>query len=166
MLKEILSNLKSKVLKGCHIVFSGLIPLNTPVTSSEVWRSAQAYGAKCFTDLKPSVTHLVAAKAGTGKVNQVLNSNIYLVNPSWLYDSWKLWVKADEHQYSVDGLPVHSNNRNNGHFERAPKKMKTEEEEREEDQHVTSPYSHDLEEELSDQEMATLLEQEFEEVEK
>jgi len=120
--KEILSNLKRQVLQGCHIVFSGLIPLNTAVKSSDVWRMAESYGCKCYIDLESSVTHLIAAKAGTGKVTKVLNSpNIYLVNPSWFYESVKFWKKADEYLHPVDNLPVH-NNTNNIYHERPSKK--------------------------------------------
>jgi len=101
-----------------------VIPLNTAVKSSDVWRMAESYGCKCYIDLESSVTHLIAAKAGTGKVTKVLNSpNIYLVNPSWFYESVKFWKKADEYLYPVDNLPVH-NNTNNIYHERPSKKSK------------------------------------------
>lgn len=165
--KEILRNIKNKILDGCHIVFSGLIPLNTKPMSSDLWRLAESHGAKCYTDLKPTVTHLVAAKAGTDKVNKVLaNPNIFLVNPSWFYDSLKFWKKADEEFYSVDCLPVKSSNTK---YERPTKKQKKEkmDEILTNDEDNTPYASNDSNvEDLSDQEMASLIEQELNEDER
>ncbi len=116
--------------------------------------------------MSPPVTHLVAAKAGTGKVNKVLNSpNVYLVNPAWyalqslsnccvrFYDSVKWWKKANEYLYPVDNLPVQGTNGN--HYERPAKKQKTEQPD------TSDMDSNPDEEELLDKEMSMLLEQEF-----
>jgi len=163
--KEILRNIKNKILDECHIVFSGLIPLNTKPASSDLWRLAESHGAKCYTDLKPCVTHLVAAKAGTDKVNKVLvNPRIFLVNPGWFFDSLKFfWKRADEEFYSVDDLPVKSSNTK---YERPAKKQKMEKmDESSTNEEDNTPYtSNDSNvEDISDQEMASLIEQELNE---
>lgn len=67
--QDILQRMKREVLKGCHIVFSGLIPVNQePETyvlpshsSATIWTMAEDFGAKCHRDLVKNVTHMVAA---------------------------------------------------------------------------------------------------------
>ena len=54
--------MRAETLEGCHILFSGLIPLDTKPETAEVWRSATMFGAKCHTELTGEVTHVVAAK--------------------------------------------------------------------------------------------------------
>jgi hypothetical protein len=34
-----------------------------------VWRFAELYGARCFSSLEESVTHVIAKEMGTAKVN-------------------------------------------------------------------------------------------------
>lgn len=148
--KKILDNLRKKVLIGCEIVFSGLIPLNSAPENSEIWRLAEYYGAKCYKDFVPTITHLIAAKAGTGKVNKaIFKSGIMLVNPGWLYDSIQSWTKVDEHLYSVDGLPI-TNNTNEANYSHQSKKQKIE------------VFDSDHNEDSDETEMVFLIEQELE----
>lgn len=49
-------------LRGVHIVFSSVIPLDMKPESTEIWRTAYAFGAECGTDLTNRTTHVVAAK--------------------------------------------------------------------------------------------------------
>ena len=39
-----------------------MIPLDTRPESTEIWRTAEAFGAKCHTELNNRITHVVAAK--------------------------------------------------------------------------------------------------------
>lgn len=58
----ILNSLKAKVLKGCTLVFSGVIPLQQRnPEESWIWRMASSFGATCVSDLTGKVTHLIAA---------------------------------------------------------------------------------------------------------
>lgn len=61
-LQLIIPTMRSSVLAGTHIVFSSVIPLDTRVETNETWRIAQLFGAQCYTELNPRVTHVVAAK--------------------------------------------------------------------------------------------------------
>ena len=54
--------MRSDTLKDVHILFSSVIPLDTKPESTEIWRVAHMFGAKCYTELSSTVTHVVAAK--------------------------------------------------------------------------------------------------------
>ena len=54
--------MRSDTLKDVHILFSSVIPLDTKPESTEIWRVAHMFGAKCYTELSSQVTHVVAAK--------------------------------------------------------------------------------------------------------
>jgi hypothetical protein len=56
--------MRSEVLEGVYIVFSSVIPLDTNPESTEIWRLAHVFGAKCHTELSTRTTHVVAAKVG------------------------------------------------------------------------------------------------------
>jgi len=60
--QKIIPWIRSEVLAGAHIVFSGVIPLDVPQETTDFWRLAHMFGAKCYTDLTPLVTHVVTAK--------------------------------------------------------------------------------------------------------
>ena len=59
----IIPRLRFKTLDGVHIVFSSVIPLDTRPESTDIWKTALAFGAQCYTELNNTVTHVVAAKA-------------------------------------------------------------------------------------------------------
>lgn len=54
--------MRQSVLVGTHILFSSVIPLDMRPDASETWRIAVLFGAKCYTELNPRITHVVAAK--------------------------------------------------------------------------------------------------------
>lgn len=54
--------MRSETLKDIHILFSSVIPLDTKPEATEIWRVANMFGAKCYTELSDAVTHVVAAK--------------------------------------------------------------------------------------------------------
>ncbi|KXN90103.1 RNA polymerase II subunit A C-terminal domain phosphatase [Leucoagaricus sp. SymC.cos] len=92
--------IRSEVLAGVHIVFSGVIPLDTPQETTELWGLAHMFGAKCHADLTPEVTHVVTAKRGTKKVETARKrGGIKIVRPEWLNDSVALWGRQDEEPY-------------------------------------------------------------------
>ncbi|KAI8370139.1 HAD-like domain-containing protein [Choanephora cucurbitarum] len=98
----ILSQLKSAILKDCHIVFSGVIPLQTKPQDSSIWRMATSFGARCFEDLTGKATHLIAASPGTNKFNTAIRyQHIKIVYPTWLTNSIWHWKKEDETKYLV-----------------------------------------------------------------
>jgi hypothetical protein len=66
--RHALSELRQGVLRGVHIVFSRIIPLDTNPKLHPLWRLAEGFGAACSTRMGPETTHIVALSAGTDKV--------------------------------------------------------------------------------------------------
>ena len=64
--KEVASEMKRKVFQGCRIVFSGVVPRNSPVNKSRPYLMAKEFGAIVQQDIvaepeNERTTHVVAA---------------------------------------------------------------------------------------------------------
>ncbi|KAJ7629561.1 hypothetical protein B0H17DRAFT_1109791 [Mycena rosella] len=96
-----------EVLEGVHILFSSVIPLDTNPEATEIWRMALMFGAKCSTELTAEVTHVVAAKRGTVKVDAARKrGGIKIVWVAWFTDCIALWQRQDEASYLLDDGPT------------------------------------------------------------
>ncbi|KAF9270753.1 hypothetical protein L218DRAFT_976431 [Marasmius fiardii PR-910] len=103
---RIIPSIRFEVLKGVHLLFSSVIPLDTRPESTEIWRMAHMFGAKCSTELTPEITHVVAAKRGTVKVEAARKrGNVRVVWLAWFTDSIALWRHQDEIPYLLDDPP-------------------------------------------------------------
>lgn len=80
---KILPWMKSQVLAGTHLVFSGIIPLGHDPVKQDIWIQAEQFGATCYTELNAKVTHLIARKSGTAKVNEAKDMHCWIVKPEW-----------------------------------------------------------------------------------
>ncbi|KAK7058573.1 CTD phosphatase Fcp1 [Paramarasmius palmivorus] len=101
--KVIIPSIRKEVLRDVHLLFSSVIPLDTRPESTEIWRMAEKFGAKCSTELTPDITHVVAAKRGTVKVEAARKRpNIKVVWLAWFTDSIALWRRQDETPYLLD----------------------------------------------------------------
>ncbi|KAK9765054.1 CTD phosphatase Fcp1 [Basidiobolus ranarum] len=138
--KNIIASMKSRVLKHTNIVFSSIIPFDCDPTKSEIWRLARSFGAECSTNLNNQITHVVASKPGTAKVNHACKiPHVHIVKPEWLFDSISRWERQDEKLYLIqDTSPaqtvVNSNmklNRNDRGFVDKPSTIGTNEAEEE-----------------------------------
>lgn len=95
--------MRERTLEGVHILFSSVIPLDTQPDTSEVWKVACMFGAKCYQELSARVTHVVAAKHGTAKVDAARKrGGVKIVWLSWFTDSVALWQRQDETPYLLD----------------------------------------------------------------
>ncbi|KAJ4485687.1 hypothetical protein J3R30DRAFT_3441203 [Lentinula aciculospora] len=104
---RIIPEMRADVLKGVHLLFSSVIPLDTRPESTEIWRMALMFGAKCTTELTPETTHVVAAKRGTVKVDTARRrGKIKIVWLQWFTDSVALWQRQDEKRYLLDSPPA------------------------------------------------------------
>ncbi|KAI9068710.1 hypothetical protein FKP32DRAFT_1587477, partial [Trametes sanguinea] len=104
--RTIIPRIRMQTLEGCHILFSSVIPLDTRPEATEIWKTAHAFGAKCYTELTPRVTHVVAAKRGTQKVDAARRrGGIKIVWLAWFTDSVALWHRQDETPYLLDPEP-------------------------------------------------------------
>ncbi|KAJ7762404.1 hypothetical protein DFH07DRAFT_410117 [Mycena maculata] len=103
----IIPRIRTEVLEGVHILFSSVIPLDTPPEGTEIWRMARMFGANCSTELTAEVTHVVAAKRGTVKVDAARKrGGIKIVWLAWFTDCIALWQRQDEAAYLLDDAPA------------------------------------------------------------
>ncbi|KAI0828927.1 hypothetical protein BC628DRAFT_1315803 [Trametes gibbosa] len=101
--RTIIPRIRTETLDGCHILFSSVIPLDTRPEATEIWKTAHAFGAKCYTELSPRITHVVAAKRGTQKVDAARRrGGIKVVWLAWFTDSVALWRRQDETPYLLE----------------------------------------------------------------
>ncbi|XP_076448996.1 RNA polymerase II subunit A C-terminal domain phosphatase-like [Babylonia areolata] len=117
-LKSIIPYVRRKTLKGCSIVFSGMVPLNTPPEKSQAYMVARALGATVQHDIvgpkeagkKGEVTtHLVAAKPGTSKHKTALRTRgVLIVSSAWLWACNERWEHCDERLFSLPSDPAPS----------------------------------------------------------
>ena len=104
-IKTVLPLVKSKVLAGVVIVFSGVVPLGTDVGSTDSAILATSFGARIEEYVSRWTTHVVAARNRTLKVRKAIKrgkGRIKIVNPQWLTDSINCWSKVDERPYLLD----------------------------------------------------------------
>ncbi len=103
-IKTILPAVKSKVLGGTFVVFSGIVPLGMDVASTDIAILARSFGAHIDNNITRSTTHLVAARNRTQKVRAAVQrgKGIKVVNPQWLIESISSWQRQDETPYLLD----------------------------------------------------------------
>uniref|UniRef100_A0A4X2LR42 RNA polymerase II subunit A C-terminal domain phosphatase n=1 Tax=Vombatus ursinus TaxID=29139 RepID=A0A4X2LR42_VOMUR len=107
-IRKIVPELKSKVLAGVTIIFSGVCPTNYPIERTREHYHATALGAKINKNLILSAddpnkaTHLIAARAGTEKVRQAQEcKHLHVVNPDWLWSCLERWDKVEEQLFPL-----------------------------------------------------------------
>lgn len=105
--KEILSGMRSEVLRGCVITFSGVIPLQVNPENAPIWKLAIRLGAEClriFT--KGRTTHMVMPenrRTNTVKYEEALRSGCtFLVTTKWLDDCAINFERREEFKYRVN----------------------------------------------------------------
>lgn len=98
----IVPHMQRKVLAGCVILFSGIIPNFQKPETNEFWILATMFGAKCVKSLGPHVTHVVTAQATTEKVYHALRLPLVkVVWKEWLKHSIDMWQRQDDERYLV-----------------------------------------------------------------
>lgn len=115
-LKVLIPKLKSQVLVGVSIVFSGLVPSIVKLEHSRPYLIAKNLGAEVTEGFTDKTTHLVAASTGTQKVFQAQkNKAINVVTPEWLWTCAERWEYVDEklfplstnRQHRMRQVPAH-----------------------------------------------------------
>ncbi|PQE26425.1 FCP1-like phosphatase protein [Rutstroemia sp. NJR-2017a BBW] len=113
----VMPRLKAKVLQGCVIVMSGIVP-------SEIAQQTEIFGAKIRKKVSKRVTHVVASstRTRTQKVRQAAKyPHIKIVTLQWLLSSMSKWKKDDEEPYLVEIHP--SDRRQSGDNTSLPSSM-------------------------------------------
>ena len=104
-IKTVLPSVKSKVLTGVVLVFSGVVPLGVDVGSTDSAILAKSFGAQIEDNVGRLTTHVVAARNRTLKVRKAIKrgkGRIKVVNTQWLTDAINRWSKIDERPYLLD----------------------------------------------------------------
>ena len=104
--KNIMPSIKTRVLSGVVIVFSGVVPLGLDVQNSDIALWARNFGARVEADISGRrTTHLIAAKNRTAKVRKAVRlgkGRIKVVNTRWLMDCVSRWERLDESDYLLN----------------------------------------------------------------
>lgn len=96
-LKKVIPDVRSQVLKGTKLVFSGLVPTHVKLEQSKAYQVARSLGAEVTQDLEDDTTHLVAVRPGTAKVNAGRRKkNLKIVTPDWLWACAECWEHLEE----------------------------------------------------------------------
>lgn len=103
-MRQIMPAMKQRVLAGCVIVFSSVVPLKTDIQSADISMWARSFGAVISDKVTKETTHVVAARAGTAKVKQAVKKGIRVVSTDWLMKSIQQWKKLDERPYMLPGI--------------------------------------------------------------
>ncbi|CAO3640443.1 unnamed protein product [Cunninghamella echinulata] len=99
---KIIQEKKKKVLSNVICTFSGVIPIEQEATQHRLWKLTHHYGATLSYDLTGKVTHLIATRTGTTKVNKASHyAKIHIVTLSWLLNSLSRWQVQNESFYPL-----------------------------------------------------------------
>ncbi|XP_059474083.1 RNA polymerase II subunit A C-terminal domain phosphatase [Neocloeon triangulifer] len=108
VMRDVIPKIRSKVLEGQRIVFSGVVPTHVSVNNSRYAQMARKLGATVAEQVVAGeTTHLVAARHGTAKVNEArrAGSGIQVVSPEWLVCCSERWERVDERLFPIPKSP-------------------------------------------------------------
>jgi len=99
--RQLLAAERSQVLRGVHLLFSGVIDgkMKHPEKQCREWRLAVALGATIETEQNDTVTHLVCVLRGQNKTEKMkwANANsLKIVGVAWIEACYQLWRHMDE----------------------------------------------------------------------
>ena len=100
----LMASMKSQVLQGVHLVFSGVVPLGVDIYSHDTAIWATSFGASVSDNITKRTTHVVASpERRTAKVRQAAKKGgrIAIVSQGWLFASFSQWKKVDEEAYRI-----------------------------------------------------------------
>ncbi|KAG5189911.1 hypothetical protein JKP88DRAFT_300447 [Tribonema minus] len=96
----LLAEVRRAVLRGARLVFTGLIPLQTPPHTHALWRYATALGAAVDADVTPATTHVVAAQMGSEKTVAGLRTRgCVVVHVDWVMFCFWHCRREDERMF-------------------------------------------------------------------
>lgn len=100
--RNICDDIRTRVLAGCKLVLSGVVPNNMRPEDHRFYKNAVALGAKIQDQISPDTTHLVCFRSGTAKFREAKKKNIKIVHPSWLWVTYQNWERQKENDYPLD----------------------------------------------------------------
>ncbi|TIA11936.1 hypothetical protein D6C80_07155 [Aureobasidium pullulans] len=96
---SIMASMKLKVLKGVHLVFSGVMPLGVQVQNHDFAIWAKSFGATVSENITKRTSHVISSPLRkTAKVRQAAKKpdKIKIVSQDWLFACLSQWQKVDE----------------------------------------------------------------------
>ncbi|THC99909.1 hypothetical protein EYZ11_000607 [Aspergillus tanneri] len=107
--KDIMPQIKRRILGGVVLVFSGVLPLGTDTQNADISLWTKSFGGAISQKISMRTTHLVAGRNRTAKVREATRyPNIKIVTTQWLLDCLTQWKRVNEEPYL---LPVHPDDR-------------------------------------------------------
>jgi RNA polymerase II subunit A C-terminal domain phosphatase len=100
----VMADLKSRVLSGVNLVFSGIVPLGVDIQNHDISIWAKSFGATVSENISKRTTHLIASPdRRTAKVRQAAKKGgrISIVNQNWLYACFSQWRRVPEDPYLI-----------------------------------------------------------------
>jgi hypothetical protein len=94
-----------RVLAGCTLLFSGVVPLGGAPEANAMWRLALELGAQCTQEAGGSdggrPTHLLSPAGGTAKARWAAAAGLPCVTPAWLRACAARWERAPEADFPL-----------------------------------------------------------------
>ena len=100
----LMAGIKSHVLQGVNLVFSGVVPLGVDIQSHDTAVWAKTFGATVSENVTKRTTHVVASpERRTAKVRQAAKKGgkIAIVIQNWLFACFSQWKKVNEDPYRI-----------------------------------------------------------------
>lgn len=100
----ILQCMRSSVLSGKYLVFSGVFPLSCVPFEQQLWKKACEFGAVCCTEIHEGITHLIVSpsNAQTAKAKRASRMpGVKIVHLSWLLCCFEQWTAVEEEEFLV-----------------------------------------------------------------
>ncbi|KAK4574206.1 CTD phosphatase Fcp1 [Recurvomyces mirabilis] len=100
----IMSTLKTRVLSGVHLVFSGIVPLGVNIQNHDISIWAKSFGATVSENISRRTTHLIASpERRTAKVRQAVKKGgrVKVLNQNWLFACFSQWKRVAEEEYLI-----------------------------------------------------------------
>ena len=114
---NIINKMKSPVLAGCTISFSGVIPVRSPAEQHPCWRLAESLGARVSTEVTQETTHLLSISMApprgaigqslgqqylTSKAKECLvRGDVWVLHPDWLLYCRYCLARAEESTFML-----------------------------------------------------------------
>lgn len=104
--KAILPPMKTPILSGVTLVFSGILPLGTDIQSADITLWTRTFGAVVKEKITKGTTHVVAGRNRTAKVRQAArHKGIKIVSFQWLVECLTRWERVAEDAYEIEIHP-------------------------------------------------------------
>ena len=103
---SILCDIRSRVLSGVVILFSGIFPRgDSSPHRKDIWIMAEALGAKCSCgELKDDVTHVVGVRATLKMRQGFAKLGVFAVHVNWILESAFRWKRQIESHFRIQNL--------------------------------------------------------------